>query len=99
MVPRRALYVPGIQLHAVIDFGESAAWRLPLYLRPRPHGTTDARGFLGLGGLAASTERVRLGALVAGVPYRNPASLAKMCTTLDIMSHGRCIIGLGAGLG
>jgi len=33
---------------------------------------------------------------VAGVPYRNPALLAKMCATLDVISHGRTIIGLGA---
>jgi len=53
--------------------------------------------FLTLGALAAATERVRLGALVVGVPYRNPALLAKMHTTLDVISHGRSIIGLGAG--
>lgn len=53
--------------------------------------------FVTLGALAAATERVRLGALVAGVPYRNPALLAKMHATLDVISHGRCIIGLGAG--
>lgn len=52
--------------------------------------------FVALGALAASTERVRLGALVAGVPYRNPALLAKMLTTLDVIAHGRTIVGLGA---
>ena len=49
-----------------------------------------------LGALAAATSRIRLGALVAGVPYRNPALLAKMWATLDVISHGRSIIGLGA---
>jgi F420-dependent oxidoreductase-like protein len=53
--------------------------------------------FLTLGALASATERVRLGALVVGVPYRNPALLAKMHTTLDVISHGRSIVGLGAG--
>ncbi len=49
-----------------------------------------------LGGIAASTSRIRIGQLVVGVPYRNPALLAKMLTTLDVMSHGRSIAGLGA---
>ena len=49
-----------------------------------------------LGGLAARTSRVRLGTMVSGVTYRNPALLAKMVTTLDIVSGGRAILGLGA---
>ena len=49
-----------------------------------------------LGALAARTERVKLGTLVTGVTYRNPAMLAKMVTTLDIISKGRAILGIGA---
>jgi F420-dependent oxidoreductase-like protein len=49
-----------------------------------------------LGGLAARTRRVRLGTLVTGVTYRNPAILAKIVTTLDVMSAGRAILGIGA---
>ena len=49
-----------------------------------------------LGALAARTSRVRLGTLVTGVTYRNPAMLAKMVTTLDVISGGRAILGLGA---
>jgi F420-dependent oxidoreductase-like protein len=52
--------------------------------------------FVALGGIAACTSRVRIGQLVVGVPYRNPVLLAKMCTTLDVMAHGRTIIGIGA---
>ncbi len=48
-----------------------------------------------LGALAARTERVRLGAMVTGVTYRNPAHLAKIVTTLDIISAGRAILGIG----
>lgn len=50
-----------------------------------------------LGALAALTHRIRLGSLVLGVPYRNPAMVAKMAATLDLISHGRLILGLGAG--
>jgi F420-dependent oxidoreductase-like protein len=49
-----------------------------------------------LGALAARTTRIRLGTLVTGVVYRNPALLAKMVTTLDVISNGRAILGIGA---
>lgn len=52
--------------------------------------------FVVLGAIAAKTSRIRIGQLVTGVPYRNPALLAKMCATLDVISHGRSIVGLGA---
>lgn len=53
--------------------------------------------FVILSAIAALTKRIRIGELVLGVPYRNPALLAKTLTTLDVVSHGRTIIGLGAG--
>jgi F420-dependent oxidoreductase-like protein len=49
-----------------------------------------------LGALAALTERVRLATMVAGVTYRNPAMLAKQVTTLDVISKGRAVLGIGA---
>lgn len=49
-----------------------------------------------LGGLAARTSRIRLGTMVTGVTYRNPALLAKQVTTLDVMSRGRALLGIGA---
>ena len=49
-----------------------------------------------LGGVAARTERLHLGTLVTGAVYRNPALLAKIVTTLDVVSHGRAILGIGA---
>ncbi len=49
-----------------------------------------------LAALAAHTTRVRLATLVTGVTYRNPALLAKMVTTLDIISKGRAVLGIGA---
>jgi probable F420-dependent oxidoreductase len=50
-----------------------------------------------LSALAAATTRVRLGTYVAAVPFRNPALLAKMAETLDEVSGGRVMLGLGAG--
>jgi probable F420-dependent oxidoreductase, Rv1855c family len=52
--------------------------------------------YTALGGIAARTERVMLGTMVTGVTYRNPAMLAKTVTTLDIVSKGRAMLGIGA---
>jgi F420-dependent oxidoreductase-like protein len=49
-----------------------------------------------LGALAAVTSKVSLGLLVGGVTYRNPALLAKITTTLDVISRGRAMLGIGA---
>jgi len=54
-------------------------------------------GNVGLMALAARTQKAHLGLLVGGVTYRNPALLAKQTTTLDVLSGGRAILGLGAG--
>jgi|tagenome__1003787_1003787.scaffolds.fasta_scaffold20484506_1 F420-dependent oxidoreductase-like protein len=53
-------------------------------------------GYTLLSALAARTERVLLGTLVTGVTYRNPAILAKIVTTLDVISRGRAMLGIGA---
>jgi F420-dependent oxidoreductase-like protein len=49
-----------------------------------------------LGALAARTRRARLGTMVTGVTYRNPALLAKEVTALDVLSGGRAVLGIGA---
>src|SRR5215216_7459853 len=49
-----------------------------------------------LAALAARTSRVSLGLLVGGVTYRNPALLAKITTTIDVISGGRAVLGVGA---
>ena len=50
-----------------------------------------------LGALATTTSTVQLSALVTGNTYRNPPMLAKTVTTLDVVSKGRAILGIGAG--
>jgi len=50
-----------------------------------------------LAALAASTSRIRLGSLVASTAFHAPAMLAKLATTVDEVSGGRLILGLGAG--
>ncbi len=52
-------------------------------------------GYTSLGYLAARTERLKLGLLVTGVTYRHPGLLAKIVTTLDVLSGGRAQLGLG----
>jgi F420-dependent oxidoreductase-like protein len=53
--------------------------------------------YTALGALATATERVLLGTLVTGNTYRNPTLLAKIITTLDVVSQGRAVLGVGTG--
>src|SRR5436190_17459985 len=68
-------------------------YQLPL-LGPPDHEMLEA--YTLLGALAARTKTVKLGTLVTGVTYRNPAILAKIVTTLDVISSGRAFLGIGA---
>jgi alkanesulfonate monooxygenase SsuD/methylene tetrahydromethanopterin reductase-like flavin-dependent oxidoreductase (luciferase family) len=68
-------------------------YQLPL-LGPVEHEMFEA--YTLLGGLAARTKTAKLGSLVTGVTYRNPAILAKIVTTLDVISQGRAFLGIGA---
>ena len=63
-------------------------------------GTPDQpmlEAYTALGALATATENVQLGTLVTGNTYRNPTLLAKNITTLDVISQGRAVLGIGAG--
>ncbi|MEV7320068.1 LLM class F420-dependent oxidoreductase [Streptomyces sp. NPDC093970] len=61
-------------------------------------GAEDAmlEAYTTLGYLAGRTSTVQLGALVTGVTYRHPGLLAKIATTLDVVSGGRATLGIGA---
>ncbi|MFJ9366715.1 LLM class F420-dependent oxidoreductase [Nocardia sp. NPDC101769] len=69
------------------------------YFQMELRGTAEEpmlEGYTTLGYLAALTERMRLGLLVTGVMYRYPGLLAKIVTTLDVLSGGRAELGIGA---
>lgn len=54
-------------------------------------------GWMTLAALAQATKRLRIGNMVTGIHYRHPAVLAKMASTVDIVSNGRLELGIGAG--
>jgi F420-dependent oxidoreductase-like protein len=58
---------------------------------------SEIEAYTTLGFIAARTERVRLMALATAASYRSPGLLAKVVTTLDVLSSGRAMLGIGAG--
>jgi len=64
---------------------------------PYPSQEVTFECWTSLAALARDTKRVRVGQIVTCNSYRNPALLAKMASTLDVLSHGRLNFGIGAG--
>jgi F420-dependent oxidoreductase-like protein len=99
-VPREALFERVVaSALAAEDAGFDTFWVMDHYHQIAGVGPeTDPmlEAYTLLAGVAARTSRITLGALVTGVTYRNPAFLAKVVTTLDVVSAGRAILGIGA---
>jgi F420-dependent oxidoreductase-like protein len=80
------------------DAGFDSVWVMDHFFQLPSLGGPDQpmlEAYTLLGALAARTSRVQLGTLVTGVTYRNPGILAKIVTTLDVISRGRAILGIG----
>ena len=80
--------------------GFDSIWVSDHFLFREANGGTDRgmwEAWTMLSSLAAVTGRVQLGTIVLCLPFRNPAVLAKMADTLDEVSGGRLILGIGAG--
>jgi len=85
--------------HAADGAGYDSLWVMDHFFQIRGVGPPEEpmlEAYTTLGHLAAQTTRVRLGTLVTGVTYRYPGILAKIVTTLDVLSGGRACLGIGA---
>ena len=79
--------------------GFSSLWVMDHFFQIQMIGSPDEpmlEAYSTLNFLAGITQNVKLGALVTGVIYRQPAILVKTVTTLDVLSGGRAILGIGA---
>jgi alkanesulfonate monooxygenase SsuD/methylene tetrahydromethanopterin reductase-like flavin-dependent oxidoreductase (luciferase family) len=84
--------------HEAEGLGFDSLWLFDhVQTEPVPTDEITFESFVGLSALAVETARVRLGHLVLCAGYRNPALVAKMISTLDVVSGGRAELALGAG--
>ena len=82
------------------ELGFDSFWVMDHFFQiPRVGGIEEPmmEGWSTISALSDATEKIRLGTLVSGNIYRNPALLAKMGATVDIISNGRLNMGIGAG--
>ncbi|TRW88807.1 LLM class F420-dependent oxidoreductase [Mycolicibacterium sp. 018/SC-01/001] len=80
--------------------GANSLWFMDHFFQIEPTGlpaeANMLEGYTLLGYLAAHTSQIDLGLLVTGVTYRHPGLLAKTVTTVDVLSGGRAVLGIGA---
>jgi F420-dependent oxidoreductase-like protein len=83
---------------AADEDGYESVWMVDhFHTVPKPSQEVTFEVWMSLAGIARDTKRVRIGQIVTCNSYRNPALLAKMASTLDVLSHGRLNFGIGAG--
>ncbi len=80
------------------EVGFESAWLVDhFHTRPVPLQEITFECWTTTAALARDTKRIRIGQMVTCNGYRNPALLAKMASTVDVLSHGRLNFGIGAG--
>src|SRR5258708_26210456 len=83
---------------AADETGYESVWMVDhFHTVPTPTQEVTFECWMSLAAIARDTKRVRVGQIVTCNSYRSPALLAKMASTLDILSHGRLNFGIGAG--
>jgi F420-dependent oxidoreductase-like protein len=87
----------GVARHAEAGPWESIWVYDHFHTVPRPTEEATHEAWTLMAAFAASTERVRLGQMCTCMSYRNPAYLAKVAATVDVVSGGRVEMGIGAG--
>jgi F420-dependent oxidoreductase-like protein len=82
---------------AAEELGFSSAWLYDHFHSLGKKNESCLEAWVTLAALAAVTKRLKIGTMVTCASYRQPSLLAKMGATVDVLSHGRLIMGVGAG--